>query len=140
VNQTLLVNVANASRQSSSLSEKMSLQTIIEYLGTKSVFGGRRKEMDYSLHDALTDNADWNDQYWDFEKEKLKEVKERIRKEYSNSSAGITFAALWAGDEPENEIEESIDGLSRRFDEGRIGTKDRYTLTKKDNQSLLDNA
>ncbi|MGF1451003.1 MAG: hypothetical protein ACFB21_02875 [Opitutales bacterium] len=118
----------------------MSLQTIIEYLGTKSLFGGRRKEMDYSLNDALTDDADWDDQYWDFEKEKLSEVKEQIRKKYSDSSEGITFAALWAGDEPEHEIEESIEGLLQRFDECRIGTKDRYILTKKDNQSLLDNA
>lgn len=96
--------------------------------------------MNYSLHDALTDDADWDDRYWDFEKEKLNEVKDRIRDEYSKSSGGITFAALWAGDEPENEIEESIEGLLQRFDEGRIGTKDRYTLTKRDNQSLLDNA
>ena len=55
----------------------MSLAEVIEILGTKRLLGGRKRKLDYSLHDALTDEADWNAQYWNFSQDKLKEIKEK---------------------------------------------------------------
>ncbi|NWK57719.1 hypothetical protein HW115_19025 [Verrucomicrobiaceae bacterium N1E253] len=106
------------------VSQKMSLQTIIKDLATSEEI------IDYSLHDALTDQADWNADYWDFHQNQLKSVKERIKNDYLNSSKGIVFAALWVSDLPLNDVETTIEDLLERFDHGRIGTRDRYSIKK----------
>jgi len=108
----------------------MSLETVIEILGTRKLFGGRKRKTDYDLHDALTDDADWNAEYWDFHTDRLRLVKEKIKKEYFDSPEGIAFGALWAGEAPQKELEESIEGLLLRFDEGRIGTRELYIIKK----------
>ena len=102
----------------------MSLQTIVENLATAE------EVVDCSLHDALTDQADWNAEFWDFHIDQLRSVKDRIRKDYVDSSSGIAFAALWVSDSPKNEIETTIDDLLERFDRGKIGTRDRYIIKK----------
>jgi hypothetical protein len=110
---------------------KMSLQTVIEILGTRKLFGDRIRKIGYDLHDALTDNANWDAKYWELDATRAAPVKGRIKKEYLESPEGIAFGALWAGETPEREIEESIESLLLRFDEGRIGTREIYIIRKK---------
>jgi hypothetical protein len=113
----------------------MSLQITTEYLGTKKLFGGMKYEIDGQIHDALTESADWNSKYWDLEIDQLTSIKEKIRKEYLNSENGIAITVHWAGDEPNRDIEESLERLFERFEQGKIGTRDRYILNRMENKA-----
>jgi len=108
----------------------MSLILTIEYLGTKTFFGGLKKMSYGAIHDALTDNADWNANYWDFDFGKLDDFIKLIEREYNQSNQGMRIAVTWNSDSIDKDIEESIEGLIQRFDIGQIGTRERYTIKK----------
>ncbi len=94
-----------------------------------------KTKIDGDIHDALTESADWNAEYWDLDQAKLSATMEKILREFTDSTQGIAVTAHWAGDEPIKEVDETIDGLLDRFQKGRIGTRDRYTLNKGDIQA-----
>ena len=102
----------------------------IEYLGTKSLLRGMKKLTEGMIHDALTEKADWNAEYWDFHQDKLHEAKKIVRREYEQSTNGIRVAINWVSDPVEKDIDETIESLIDRFNTGQIGTRDRYTVRK----------
>jgi len=102
----------------------------IEYLGSKTLFGGLKKISNGLVHDALTDNVDLNAKYWDFNHDKLDDYKKIVEREYKQSNQGIRVAVTWTSDPIDVDISESVEGLIRRFDIGQIGTRERYTILK----------
>lgn len=88
----------------------------------------RSAEID--LHDQLTDNADWNAPFWDFDPECLKTYAERLKRIFLESNRGIVFQALWVGDEPETTRDVSIDEFLEIVRNNRIGTKTKYVVRK----------
>ena len=102
----------------------MSLQSVITPLGSKE------KKIGWRIHDALADEADWNAPFWLFEHSQLGPVITEIKTSFLQSEMGIRFSALWAGDEAEEEVEVSLQGLLERFEQNEIGTRTTYIIRK----------
>lgn len=102
----------------------MSLETRVEAIGVGRVM------KDVDLHDALTDAADWNAPYWDFDQEQIQEFRSRIIEEFEAAPDGLLVSAIWTGDPVEEKIELSIQEFLERLNEGQIGTRTKYLITK----------
>ena len=85
---------------------------------------------DLNLHDCLTDNADWNDEYWDFYPECAGKIAKTINSAYELSTKGIRFQAIWAGDKPELTIESTIEELVTALTTNKVRTRAIYVVNK----------
>jgi len=89
------------------------------------------KDLDYQLHDHLTEQADWNAEYWDFDPDYLKEYSQKMEKIISQSKEGIEFQALWVGERPNKFLELSSNEFLDIVRKNKIGTSTRYIIKKK---------
>ncbi len=101
----------------------MSLITKIKLIENK-------KDIELNLHDLLSDDADWNADYWLFEEHKLGDISDRIKMIYDDSLKGFIFTSLWAGDCIEKRLKVSIDTFLKLIRDNKIGTKTEYKITK----------
>ncbi|MCB0482824.1 MAG: hypothetical protein KDC83_15450 [Flavobacteriales bacterium] len=85
---------------------------------------------DIHLHDYLTDNADWNAEYWDFDEEYLQEYAKKLERIYCSSGYGFEFQALWVGEYPTEIRHISIDDFLKIVKGNQISTKTRYVVRK----------
>jgi hypothetical protein len=107
----------------------MSLVTEIEFINdpeARSYLEG----LDIQLHDYLTDDADWNAEYWDFDADYLDEYAKLMETLYSKSANGIEFQALWAGETPKKMVELPIEKLLEIIECNQISTGARYVVRK----------
>ncbi len=105
----------------------MSLVTEIEFIDDpdgKSCLEG----LNIQLHDYLTDDADWNAEYWDFESEHLRRYSKMIENLFSQSANGLEFQALWVGEKPRTIIELPIDKFLEVIESNKIATGGRYVV------------
>ena len=103
----------------------MSLETKIEMIGNPS---SEFFWSDYELHDLLTDDADWNAEYWDFQRPGLEQFTEKLSKLYAVSNGGFTFQAIWSGDKPSSIEYLSIGEFLETVRSNKIGTKTKYVV------------
>lgn len=85
---------------------------------------------DIDLHDHLTDNANWNAEFWDFPTEYLETYAKRLEQLFSASTSGIEFQALWVGNAPSTTVDISISEFLDIVRKNRISTKARYVVRK----------
>lgn len=107
----------------------MSLITAIKFIDDpkgKSCMEG----LNIQLHDYLTDDADWNAEYWDFDSQYLKGYSKLLENLFSQSANGIEFQALWVGETPKNRIELPIEKFLEVIESNRISTEARYVVRK----------
>lgn len=83
-----------------------------------------------NLHDCLTDNADWNDEYWDFYPNCLGDFTSIIKRAFEASTKGIEFQAIWAGDIPELTVEVTIGELLNTFSSNKVKNRAVYVVNK----------
>lgn len=107
----------------------MSLITKIEFIN-KFDSNQILNTSNYDMHDLLTDNADWDDEYWDFYPDKLLQYSKTLEEIIISSSKGIVFQSLWVGEEPTNTIELSIPEFINIIVTNKIKTKARYIVSK----------
>ncbi len=107
----------------------MSLITKIEFIDDPNE-SSLLKGMNVQLHDHLTDQADWDAEYWDFDADYLKEYQKLIEKIFKRSANGIAFQALWVGEEPTKVIHMTIDEFLKVIENNYIGTKTKYIVQK----------
>ncbi len=88
------------------------------------------KNADIDWHDHLTDDADWNAEYWDFDAEFLQAYSKELEGMFSLSANGIEFQALWVGDEPTKILNQSLEEFLETVRNNKIGTKTRYIVRK----------
>ena len=107
----------------------MSLITIIEFINTsdkRSILN----QYNIDMHDYLTDQADWNSEYWDFDSEFLLKYSITVNEIINSSSSGITFQALWVGENPSEIIELTIKELIKTIENNKIKTRAKYIARK----------
>ncbi len=107
--------------------ENMSLITEIKFIDDPK---GRSflEGVDIQMHDHLTDDANWDDEFWDFESEYLNEYSKKLQRIFSQSANGIEFQALWVGDNPNKIIELSLREFIEIVKSNKIGTKTKYVV------------
>lgn len=82
------------------------------------------------LHGSLTENTDWNSDYWEFERDRLPSLSNTIQEHFNRSNYGITFQAIWAGDNVKSTISLSINEFINVILQNRISTKFKYIVRK----------
>ena len=105
--------------------QTMSLETKIEMIGNPS---SEFFISDYELHDLLTDDADRNAEYWDFQQHGLEQFTKKLSKLYAVSNGAFTFQAIWSGDEPSKILNLSISEFLETVRSNKIGTKTKYVV------------
>ena len=107
----------------------MSLITTVQYIENESIDQYLPID-DLSLHDYLTDNADWNNEFWEFEPKFIKHYGEKILAVFNESVNGITFQAIWAGETPINTENLTIEQFLDVIEQNKIATKTKYVVRK----------
>jgi len=107
----------------------MSLITKIEFIA-KADNAKLLKQYQIDMHDLLTDDADWDAEYWDFYPEQLLEYSKVLSEIIKASSKGITFQALWAGEKATEVIELSEKELLNLVKSNKIKTTAKYIASK----------
>jgi hypothetical protein len=107
----------------------MSLITKISPINKRDDIGSLSNK-DLNLHDCLTDNADWNDEYWDFYQDCVIPFISVLKRTYEASTKGIEFQAIWAGDKPELTIELPIEQLLNAIITNKVSTRAKYVVNK----------
>ena len=107
----------------------MSLTTKIEFLDDPKG-KSHLKNLDVDLHSHLTDQADWDAEYWDFESDFLQQYAQKLENLISKSESGITFEALWANENPQNFVELSPTEFLQIVRSNKIGTQTKYFVNK----------
>jgi hypothetical protein len=107
----------------------MSLITEIEFINNRKS-KSYLKGLNIDLHDHLTDQADWNAEYWDFDSDYLHEYSKILEHIISKSTHGIEFQAMWVGEHPDKLIELSPSEFLQVVRSNKIGTSTRYTVRK----------
>ncbi len=92
---------------------------------------GSLSSSDLNLHDCLTDEADWNDEYWDFNQSCISNFSDVLVRTYKISTKGIKFQAIWAGDNPEVTIEFTIEQLVNALETNQVSTSAKYIVNKR---------
>jgi hypothetical protein len=107
----------------------MSLFVRIEFINDRK---GKSylKDFNYQLHDHLTEQADWNAEYWDFDSEYLIEYSQKLKQLISKSEEGIEFQAMWVGEQPNKFLDLSPDEFLEIVRSNKIGTSTRYIVNK----------
>lgn len=107
----------------------MSLVTKIEFIDDPKG-KSHLKKVDVDLHDHLTDQADWDAEYWDFDSEYLQDYAKLLEDLFSKSKNGIKFQAMWVGEHPNKFVEVSIEAFLEIVRSNKIGTSTRYIMEK----------
>lgn len=107
----------------------MSLITKVEFINASDKCKMPSKSS-IDMHDFLTDNADWDDVYWDFYPKELLKYSKIIEGIINSSSKGIVFQALWAGEKPTETIELSVSDFLTLVKINKIKTTARYVARK----------
>lgn len=81
-----------------------------------------------SLHDYLSDEADWDAPAWVFESEGLARLDRSLRLVFARVPHPLTFQAVWIGDPIESEQPVTRDALLELVAENRIGTRTLYLV------------
>jgi len=84
----------------------------------------------FNLHDCLTDDADWNDEYWSFNQNCINNFNQLLLKTYEESTKGIKLQAIWAGDSVKIHIEVTINELIQTFETNKLSTSAEYIVNK----------
>ena len=108
----------------------MSLETRIEYIGVNYSPHDENKELSFYLHDLLSDDADWNDEYWKFELDEMDKFISMLTSYYQESPNGIKFSAIFSPDIVESVCNLTIEELICKLLNNQIGTKTEYVVTK----------
>ena len=77
----------------------------------------------------LTDDADWNAEYWDLLPKLRGPLAETVRRVGGRMPEGFTLEALWAGDSYTSECECRLKDLVDAISNNRLGTHVRYTVS-----------
>lgn len=107
----------------------MSLITKIEFINDLKG-NAYLQGLDIELHDYLTDAADWDAEYWDFDSEYLSKYSKLVESLFTKSAKGIKFQALWVGEKPKKVIELPIDKFLEVIINNRISTSAKYVVRK----------
>ena len=91
---------------------------------------GSFSNSDLNLHDCLSDNADWNDEYWDFFPNCTDNIANKIKHAYELSTKGIQFQARWVSDKSKLTIEVTLDELLNAFKTNKVRTCAIYLVNK----------
>jgi hypothetical protein len=107
----------------------MSLISKLTYLSEN---GNETKviESNLKLHEALTDNADWNNEYWEFDNGRLLSLSKTIQEHFNLSDYGIAFQAIWADEIPKGNIPLTISELINIVSKNKISTHSKYVVRK----------
>jgi hypothetical protein len=106
----------------------------IHFEGTVSFFGRGNRRLTISeagegcACSMLTDDADWNAPTWDIQPTLLMPLTNSLAYISERAANGLILEALWAGDEPEKNLELSSGELLSTVRENRVGTKTRYIV------------
>ena len=87
-------------------------------------------EGDTLANGMLSDNADWNADYWELRPEYLEPLNDLVTQSFVKSLEGITFRAGWIGDEVTKRIELSLAELGQFILENRLPTRTLILLEK----------
>lgn len=82
-------------------------------------------------HDLLTDEADWNADFWDFQSNMLPYLAQAVDRFGEVYSGPFRFSALWISDKPNVTIKVSPSELSSLIRANRIGTKTVYLVNER---------
>ncbi len=107
----------------------MSLFVEIEFINTRDQ-RSYLKKFDLQLHNHLTEQADWDAEFWDFDPEYLVEYSKKLEEVISYSKEGIEFQALWVGENPNKFIELSPNAFLEIIRTNKIGTSTHYFVNK----------
>ncbi len=107
----------------------MSLVTKIEFIDDPKG-KSHLKGLDIDLHYHLTDQADWDAEYWDFDSKYLQDYAKMLKELFSKSQNGIEFQAMWIGEQPDKFVEVSINEFLEIVRSNKIGTATRYIVNK----------
>ncbi|MEX1014388.1 MAG: hypothetical protein WDZ80_04475 [Candidatus Paceibacterota bacterium] len=107
----------------------MSLFVEIEFIDDRKG-KSHLKDFDYQLHNHLTEQADWDAEYWDFDSEYLIEYSQKLEQLISKSEEGIEFQAMWVGEQPNKFLELTPDEFLEIIRSNKIGTSIRYIVNK----------
>ena len=116
--------------QAKSIAEKVGRLNGIELLVDKKFFSSRILFFVDGVHEILTDQADWNAETWDMEKEGLASLASILERFMAEVKADFSFSAMWVGEKPKKELTVSGKELLEIIKSGQIGTRTRYFVTK----------
>lgn len=108
----------------------MSLETKIEYLDSDESPHDTDSGLSFALHDLLSDDADWNKPYWNFEIERMPPFLQKLRNYYEDSVQGISICAVWSPDKVSETTEVTFMELENILLNNRLGTKTKYIVRK----------
>ncbi|MDP1932797.1 MAG: hypothetical protein Q8L60_15200 [Gammaproteobacteria bacterium] len=105
----------------------MSLVTKIEIADSPAKLSKHASE-EFSLHEYLSDQADWNASFWIFEVDRLDNYCQNLLNLFNSTTDGFSFQALWAGEYPKSQQTVSISELIALLKNNRLGTSTRYLV------------
>jgi hypothetical protein len=85
---------------------------------------------DFDLHDYLSDQADWNAPYWEFEVGRMYEYCRKLQELFALTGSGFSFQALWVGEKPKHVEVISIEDLVSLLQTNRLRTSAKYMVSK----------
>jgi len=86
----------------------------------------------------LTDDADWDDKYWDIKREDLIGLAFTVKKISGLCPEGFEFAALWAGDKIEKTKLISIQDFVKIIESNKIENKTQYKIASAEPAASVD--
>ena len=114
--------------QVSSSSVKLYFQGTTSFLGGGDARFNISKTGEGCACGMLTDDADWNAEFWDFDSALLQPTADVLAKINERVPDGFIVQALWAGDKPEETLKLSFEELQNLVLKNQIKTKTRYEV------------
>ncbi len=114
--------------------QTLSSSVELYFQGTTSFFGRGNARFNISevgegcACSMLTDDADWNAEFWDFQPSVLPPTANLLANINERVPNGFIVEALWAGDKPEETLTVSIDELKDLVLKNQIKTKAKYVV------------
>ena len=84
----------------------------------------------FYANDILTDDADWDAETWDMEREGLEHLERGVRSIYERSTIGIEVGIIFPPDKVEHFDTVSIEEMSSLIRNSALGTRTCYRLNK----------
>ena len=106
------------------------------YQGTTSLFGRGNALFNISEDgkgcacSMLTDDADWNAEFWNFEPSVLAPTANLLANIHQRMPNDFSVEAIWAGDKPDETLTVSIDKLKNLVTKNQVNTKAKYIVEK----------
>jgi len=79
----------------------------------------------------LAEDADWDSSTWSMRPDILEPLAQTLKVLCERGPALLRVEALWDGDQPDDEVSVTADQLTAIARAGRLGTKTRYTLSRR---------